>query len=312
MVAAIALLVATDRATAAELLRVGKSPGYLFAYTPLDVGIATGIFRAKDIEIEEVSFEGASKMNQGVVVGAIDIALGSPMDMSVMAKGMPARSIAVIAEPMIEFVLLVPFDSPIRSIDDLKGKTIGIATVGSITQWVALELANVKGWGPDGVRTVAIGAGGAAAHAAMGAHLVDATVSTTMVGVVLERQKVARTLTRVADYAPPFIAHTMSATNAIIAAKPDAVRRFVAGWFESVAFMRSHRPETIAITQAVTGFSGADEETEYDRLMPEVTARGDFDSQSIARIAHSFVELGILEKEPDMTRLFTEEFLPRR
>ena len=200
-------------------------------------------------------------MNQGVVAGAIDIALGSPMDMSVMTKGMPARAIAVIAEPMIEFVLLVPFDSQIRSIDDLKGKSIGIASVGSITQWAALELANVKGWGPDGVRTVAIGAGGGAAHAAMGAHLVDATVSTTMVGVVLEPaegrahahacRRLCAALHRPYD-------ERHDCDHCCEARRGAPLRRRL------VRGRRLHgaasRAETIAVTQAQTGFSGADEE----------------------------------------------------
>jgi ABC-type nitrate/sulfonate/bicarbonate transport system substrate-binding protein len=309
---AAALLLFGHGAGAADRLHVGKSPGYLFAYVPLDVGLAEGFFQKRQLEIDEISFEGASKMEQGIVTGAIDIALGSPMEMAAEAKGMPSVAIAVIAEPMTEFIVMVPYDSPVRTLDDLKGKTFGIATVGSITEWCTLELATAKGWGPHGIKNVGIGSASSSVVAAMKAHLVDASISTTMTGVVLERAHIARRLASVPDYARPFVAHLMSATETAIKDHPDALRRFAAGWFESVAFMRTHRAETIRIATTVTGLSPDDEAIEYDQLMSEVTPDGHFDRDTVARIGKSFVDLGILDHEPDMAPLYTERFLPGR
>ena len=308
--AAALALAAGAHAFAADLLRVAKSPNYLFAYTPVDIGIAKGMFAKRQIEIQEIGFEGASKMEQGVVSGAVDVMLGSPMDMAAMAKGMPAVGIAVIAEPMTEFIIMVPYDSPVRSLDELKGKTMGIATVGSITEWVALELARVKGWSKDDIHLVSIGSGAATATAAMKTHLVDASVSTTSTGVVLERVHIARRLAYVSDYARPFVAHLMSVTTALANDKPDLVRRFVAGWFEAVSFMRANRDETIGIARTVTGLSPEDEAIEYDTLMSEVTPDGRFDPGTVDRIGSSFVELGILDHAPDMAKLYTSRFLP--
>jgi ABC-type nitrate/sulfonate/bicarbonate transport system substrate-binding protein len=309
---AAAILLLGPGADASDRLHVGKSPGYLFAYVPLDVGLAQGMFQKRQLEIDEVSFEGASKMEQGIVTGAIDIALGSPMEMAATVKGMKSVAVAVIAEPMTEFIVMVPYDSPARTLDDLKGKTFGIATVGSITEWATLELARAKGWGPDGVRNVGIGSGSATVVAAMKTHLVDASISTTMTGVVLERAHIARRLANVSDYARPFVAHIMSATDALVKDNPDALRRFVAGWFDAVAFMRANRTETIRIAQTVTGLSAADEAIEYDQLMREVVPEGHFDPDTVDRIGTSFVELGILDRAPDMAPLYTERFLPGR
>jgi hypothetical protein len=38
---------------------------------------------------------------------------------------------------------------------------------------------------------------------------------------------------------------------------------------------------------------------------------GRFDRKGLATIARSFVELRMTDKEPDMTRLYTEKFLPK-
>jgi NitT/TauT family transport system substrate-binding protein len=312
LIVLIAGLAMAGQARAADTLRVGRSPGFLFAYTPLDVGMAQGFFDKRGLAVEPIDFDGAAKADQGMAAGSIDIQLGSPMGMAMEVKGMPALAIAVIAGPMGEFGILVPYDSPARSLDDLKGKTFGIATVGSITQWVALELARVKGWGPDGVKLTSIGAGTGSSAAALKAHLVDATVRNATPCPILARAQAGRLLATAADFVPHFQAHTIYASRDFLAKNPDAVRRFLAGWFEAVAFMRADREDAIRIARTATGLSAADEELEYDRLMAGISRDGKFDPQDVARIGQSFVELGLLDREPDMKKLYTEQYLPAR
>jgi ABC-type nitrate/sulfonate/bicarbonate transport system substrate-binding protein len=309
---ALGLTAGSRAAEAADALRVGKSPAFLFAYVPIDVGLAKGFYKQRGIELEVIAFEGAAKMDMALTADSIDLALGSPMEMAAIEKGMPGIAIAAIAHPIRELALIVPTDSPIASLDGLRGKSIGIATIGSITQWAALELARVKGWGPDGIKTVSIGSGAASGIAAIRAHLVDAAVGNLMTGVTLEKQNQARRIALVSDYASDFIMHEITATRNVIAAKPDAIRRFMSGWFEAVAFMRANKDEAVRIAMTTTGLSEADERIEYDILMPELSSDGRHDSRAIERAAQSFVELGILDHRPVMEKLFTETFLPPR
>jgi len=299
-------------AAAADHLQIGRSPGFLFAYTPVDVGLAKGFYQKRGLDLGITDFQGAAKMDMALTADSIDVALGSPMEMAGIEKGMPAVAIAAIAHPVRELSIIVPADSPIQSLDQLRGKSIGIATMGSITQWAALDLARAKGWGNDGVKLVAIGAGSSSAIAAIRTHLVDATVGNLMTGVVLARKGEARQIALVSDYASDFIMHEMAATRNAIHDKPDALRRFVAAWFETVAFMRAHKDETVKIAAKTTGLSIADESAEYDTLMPELSSDGRHDPAIIARTAKSFVQLGILDHEPDMSKLYSEAFLPPR
>src|SRR3954466_8575919 len=78
------LFAASAMPAAAELLKVGKSPGSLLAYVPLDVGIEKGFFAKRGLEIEVVSFDGASKQDMALASESIDVACGSPMSMSLM------------------------------------------------------------------------------------------------------------------------------------------------------------------------------------------------------------------------------------
>jgi NitT/TauT family transport system substrate-binding protein len=308
--AALALVACANSAGATDHLRVGKSPGFAFAYVPLDVAQAQGILKREGIDVETIVFEGAAKMDLGMISGSVDITLGGPTEFAPMAKGMQAKGVAVIAAPVRELAILVPYDSPLKSIKELKGKAVGIATVGSITQWAALELARSQGWKPEDINLISISSSANAATVAMKQHQVDADVGNLMTGVVLEKQKVARVLALASDYASDFIMHEMSASDALIQSNPDLVRRFVKAWFEAAAFMRDHKAESVAAAMAVTGLSAEDESQEYDYLMPEITASGKHDPAMMQRVADSFLEWKLLDQRPDIEKLYTNKFLP--
>ncbi len=308
--AALAVVAAVPRAQAADHLRVGKSPSFLFAYVPLEIAKSQGMFQKAGLDVEVISFQGASKMDLGMISGSVDITVGGPTEMAAIAKGMPAKAVAIVARPVRELGIIVPYDSPVKSIKELRGKSIGIASVGSITEWAALELARSQGWKPEHVKLVSISSGAGAAAAAMRTHQVDADVANLMTGVVLEKQKVARLIAVASDFASDFPMHEMSASDALIKSNPDALRRFIKVWFEAVAYMRSHKAETIAAARPITNLSAEDEAREYDLLMPELTSDGRHDPAIVERIANSFVQLKLLPQKPDMSKLYTNDFLP--
>ena len=49
----------------------------------------------------------------------------------------------------------------------------------------------------------------------------------------------------------------------------------------------------------------------YDELMPMFSDDGKFDPKALTLLSRSLVELDILKTETDMTKLFTEAFLPK-
>ena len=80
-------------------LVIGKSIPTLLAYTPIDFGLANNFYQKRGLELEVVSFNGAARMNQAMVSGAIDIGLGSGASMSDIGKGEPALCIAQTLGP---------------------------------------------------------------------------------------------------------------------------------------------------------------------------------------------------------------------
>jgi ABC-type nitrate/sulfonate/bicarbonate transport system substrate-binding protein len=89
------------------------------------------------------------------------------------------------------------------------------------------------------------------------------------------------------------------------------LRGFLKGWFETIAFMRGNKAETVRIAKEIMGTDEATAGGIYDELMPMLSNTGKFDPNALAVLSRSFVEMKTLPNEPDMSRLYTEAFLPK-
>src|SRR5262249_33926888 len=57
---------------AADRVRVGKAVPFAWTFTPIDVGIAVGIFAKHGLELEVTGFAGDARLQQGLVSDSID------------------------------------------------------------------------------------------------------------------------------------------------------------------------------------------------------------------------------------------------
>jgi NitT/TauT family transport system substrate-binding protein len=308
--AAVALAMAMIGGAHAETLRVGKVVAQNFGFVPLNVGVEAGIFKKLGFDIKEFDFAGGAKQQQALVAGSIDIAIGGGTDMAFVAKGSPAMAVAVITASPVFMGYIVGDDASIRTMDDLKGRKIGVTTAGSLTRWLVDQLNAAKGWGSAGAQPVAIGGALSTEIAALKTHQVAAFIDSPAIGYSLESEGQGRLLFTCDDYIHDLEVFVIYAANPLIQQNPDAVKRFLKGWFESVAYMRIHKDETVEIARKITGFSKPVEEREYDLLMPQFSRTGKFNGQALDALARSFVDLKVLDQRPDMSKLYTEQYLP--
>src|SRR6185436_5877924 len=100
-------------------------------------------------------------------------------------------------------------------------------------------------------------------------------------------------------------------SNRLIAADPGAVRAFIAAWLETIDYVRTHKAETVKLESAIGNFDEQIMAHEYDLTIDMFTKDCRFDAESLATLKRSFVALKLLDNEPDMSKLYTEEFLPK-
>jgi ABC-type nitrate/sulfonate/bicarbonate transport system substrate-binding protein len=308
--AALAALVLAVPARAETQVRVGQPQAGTFQFVPLQVGIEAGIFTKHGIAVELSSFSGGPRVQQAIAADSIDIGLGSGPELALAAKGAPEIGVAAMADAPYSVLLATLKDSPIRSAADLKGRTISISSKGSLTDWLARELSRLQGWGPDGFKTAPLGST-AAQMAALKTNQIDGMIVEANAGYRMEEDGSGRVVVQFGDLIKTFHIYVIYARKGFAAQNPDAVRGFLAAWFETIDWMKQHRGETIAIVQKSAGVSAALAARDYDELSGMFNPTGRFNPAALAVLSRSFVEMGMLPAEPDIKSLVTEEFLPK-
>ncbi|MGB6534967.1 MAG: ABC transporter substrate-binding protein [Xanthobacteraceae bacterium] len=308
LVALLACALGIAPARSADMLRVGKAVPEAFSFTPLDIGMREGFFKQQGLSIQETSFAGDAKLQQGMASDSIDIGIGSGPALAFIVKGAPIKGVAEMAGPPRLLVIAVRPDGP-KTAADLKGRKIGVSTPGSLTYWLVGETSRRQGWGANGIQIEPMGAM-AGQIAAMRRGDIDGVVMDVSTALDLQKRGQARILVRF-DYLNDFITHVIFATNKLIATRPDSIRAFLKGWFKTIAFMRANKAETVKIAAQVLQKDPGIISRTYDEVMPMMTDNGRFKEKALKVLAQSFVELHTLPTEPDMSKLYTDAFLPR-
>jgi NitT/TauT family transport system substrate-binding protein len=308
---AVLLCLLMSVSASAETLRVGKAGREAFSFVPADIGQRTGIFKANGVDIEISSFGGDARVQQAMAADGIDIGLGGGPGLAFIAKGSPVKGIAAMAGPPLLFALVVRNDDSIKTVADLKGRKVGVSTVGSVTSWIISEVSRQNGFGFDGIVQVPIG-DDTARIAALKTKAFDGAIVNLAVALNYVQRGEGRILLRFGDLVKDFHIHVIFATDKAIAAKPDALRGFLKGWFETIALMRADKTKTVAIAGEVMGTDAATTSGIYDELMPMFSDTGRFDAKALAVLQRSFVEMKTLPEAPDMSKVYTEALLPNK
>jgi NitT/TauT family transport system substrate-binding protein len=296
-------------AHAAEKLRVGKAVAFAWTFTPLDIGIQTGIFAKHGLEIEASDATGDAKLQQALTADSLDVGIGSGPGMAFMAKGVPAKAVAAMAGVPRNMAVMVGYNSTAKAVDDLKGKKLGVTTVGSLTDWIGKRINTLKGWGAEGINTVPIG-GMPPARAAIKTGQIDGYIGALETGYALEEAKEWRVITTATPFVDQFITHVFFVREDVIAKRPEAVRAFLKGWFETIAFMKANKDKSVEITSKVLNLSPTVISRAYDEQIPIFSTDGTFDPKAVAALKQSFIEMGLLKEIPDDKVMFTTQFVP--
>lgn len=299
-------------AQANDKLTVGKASPTSSPMLPVDVGVKTGIFAKHGLDVEIQNFSGGGKMHQAAAAGAIDIGVGAGPELALIVKGSPEIAIANVVGPPTFLGVSVPADSTAKTVADLKGKKIAVSSNGSFTFWLAQQLAKKEGWGEKDITIVANGSEPATVVAAFRTHNVDADIIPTSLTFQMEDKHEGRLLAPVSSYMGNTSAGTIFATTKLVQSNPDAIKRFLAGWFETIDFMHKNKAETIKIGMGMTGFTEAVQTKEYDLTIGMYSQDGKFDQETLNNLKESFTDLKLVDSPPDMSKLYTEAYLPKK
>ena len=281
-----------------------------FALIMGDFGQKLGIPQRHGLDLEFVQITQA-KMVQAVVAGSIDMALAGGATPAFAAGGAPLKAVAALSGPPAILVLIVRPDGSVTALDQLRGRTVAVTNVGALTDWAVSQITASRGWDVADIRRVGVG-DTPARVAALRTGAVDAAVIDIAAALDLEERGVAKILLNFGDLITTFHNQMIFASDAAIADKPDAVRAFVKRWFETVAYARAHRAETVAFAEETLGVRASVAAKVYDQLMGSsfFSPNGAIDPAILAVMSRSFVELKLLPAERPLAQYVTDRFLP--
>jgi NitT/TauT family transport system substrate-binding protein len=234
-VAAVGWLAATP-VSAADKLKIAVGQREIWHGAPAALGERAGIFRKHDLDLDLLFTSGSGETMQATIAGSVDIgvAAGTFGVMGAYAKGAPIRIIG--AESTGEDAYwYVRAESPVKSMADMKGRTMAYSTNGSSTH--ANALAFVELYKVD-ARLVATG-GFAPTFTMVMSGQIDAGWSAPPYAMEALRKGEIRVIARSAEL-PLVKGHTVRvliANKADLDGRPDVYRRFMRAYRETVDWM---------------------------------------------------------------------------
>jgi len=290
-------------------LNVGKSGGPLLL-TLVELGQEAKIWSKLGLEVQSTEFAGEAKTMQALAAGAIDLGFGSGIGLAFPVKGVPATAVAAVSNPPNMLALIVLPQSPIKSVQDLKGKTLGVSTVGSLTEWVTKELSRQLGWGVDGIRPLPIGTP-TDGFAALVTGQIDGEVLGVGAAYQAQDQGRARLLLTFGNYIKVFHANVLYAANTLIARDPHAIELFLKGWFEALAYARAHPDIAAQVAARTAHISDKTAQEAYEiEVFSMASKDGAFDPAAIEVVRRALKETGVLAEVPPAEKLYSSRFVP--
>jgi ABC-type nitrate/sulfonate/bicarbonate transport system substrate-binding protein len=281
-----------------------------FALIMGDYGNELGTFKKHGVD-PRMTLITQAKMVQAVVAGSIDIALASGAALAFSTKGAPLKAVAALSGPPSILVLVVRPDGPVKTMADLRGRMAAVTNTGSLTDWAISQIAIHQKWDPSEIKRVSVG-DTPARIATLKTGNADAAVVDIATALDLVERGEVRILVRFGELISKFQNQIIYASDKAIETKPESVRGYVRGWFETVSHARMHKAETVAFAQEALGVRQSVAEKVYDELMPSnfFSRDGKFDPATLKLMSKSFVELKLLASEQDLSQFVDERFLP--
>jgi NitT/TauT family transport system substrate-binding protein len=219
---------------------------------PFIVAAEKGYFRLENLDVDFVPFQGGPNLVKAVIAGEVLLGAAGSTDILVFREaGMPLKMVATHTEGN-HFTFNVAPD--VKDVAELKGKAIGVTSVGATTWVFARMVAKAQNWDPD--RDVKIvGLGGLNAQlAALARKEIHAFVWGDG-GAVTQLAGKSKVLMRLDRVTPRWISQVQYVSEDGIKKQGDEIRKVMKGIFTAVKFMTEHTNDAADVVAKKIGWS---------------------------------------------------------
>jgi len=223
-----------------ERVRIGYSVGGLIPF-PLIVAKENHFFEQAGFDVELINIPPTIAVT-ALVSGDIQYVVFAGTTLNAAVRGLPVKLVMVYNDRPLFSLMSKP---EIRSIKELKGKILGVATLTSGESFLSRRLLKDVGIDADKEMTLRVIGNTPDRLQALRAGVVDVTTLTTPVDIIGERMGLRRLV---------FMGDTLESINGgfgvserWLQQRPDQIRKMIAIAFRGMSHARAQRQESIAL-----------------------------------------------------------------
>lgn len=289
---------------AADAIRIAY-PSTSFTTVPIVAAIKHGHFQQEGIRAELI-FMRPNISVTALVNGQVEFATVHGSVVRAAARGLPVKSLMVIADRPAYFLVT---KAMVKSIPALKGKTIGIASLGGSVHLMTKELFAQSGLDPDRDVSMVVTGDHNTSILAMQAGNVDAIV------IAVPWQTVAakagfHNLTYLGDALRLPMAG-LGAADESMKKRPDLLKRAVKSTLRAIDFVRdrSNKREVLALMGDWFKISDDLAQNAYDQMVQAYPANGMVSDQALEKDLEVARQTGAIKGRVPLTRVVDFQFV---
>lgn len=234
-------------------LRIGIGPSD--AYGEASYGVDAGIFQSAGLDVEITGFNSGTTAQAAMLAGQIDIVGTTPLPIAnAVIRGIPLVLVAagaVNTAKASQSIMCVRKDSPIRTAQDLIGKTVCFNAIRTGSELALDAYLSKNGVDISRVRTIEVSA------AEMGAAVERGTVDAFVAGEpalssALRANNVRVFVDPMQYIAPRFMYSAWFSSPAFVQRNPDLIKRFTQTMYAVAKWANTHHAETAVIIARYT------------------------------------------------------------
>lgn len=208
-----------------------------------------GVFEKNGLDVEIIRIGGGSRVVQAMLAGEIRIAHASSA--SAVEANLAGADLVIIASTVNVATFRMVAAPNIKSVNDLKGKKIGISRFGGQTDTLTRFL--LDRWRLDASKDVTLlqMGGGAETAAALVSKGVDAALLNPPLHLNMSDAGF-HILANLAEMGVPYMSGSIATTKSFIRSNPDIIRRFTRSLLEGIKIYKTDREFSLRALEKYT------------------------------------------------------------
>jgi NitT/TauT family transport system substrate-binding protein len=222
-----------ERPTSMRISTCAVTGGFVHLYTALD----NGLFDKYGLKFENVFIRGSGPNLSALAGDEVQFTYcAADALIPGLAAGIDAK---IVASPLVKLPYVLVTRKEIKRPEDLRGKVLGIARAGDLSDRLSRAVVKKIGMPPDAVTMRPIGGSQGERYLAMAAGIVDGVIITPPLDVRAKNEGF-NVLYRLIDLNLPFIYSSLETSHRMLRDRPEVVQRMVAALAEIVHFVEKN------------------------------------------------------------------------